>query len=271
MLKAKPLDHAIDLPNPLTYENIEVWAAHFEGSDGRTLRKGARQIIQEYKKCLPMSISNANQILTQIDRLVKAKIKESRMIAGFALEKGIVRYRWDDNIIQWIYRLADDAEWDVREGAQLVLRAAMDYHFDSVIDLLQKWVHDPSPNIRRAALMACRPKPHSRPESVHQMWKIVKPLMSDNAKYVKRNIPYVLGFWEYHPGLLLSLMLSLAQTSEDSITRKNIIRVLRKRELVDFDPKKVVSILDILRNDKHLAIQRPAQQLIEQYSGIFKK
>lgn len=229
---------------------MHAWAGQFAGCDGKTLRKAAREIVAAYKAALAQG--NVAPVFEAVEQLVSSPVKEARMIAGFAIEMGIVKCTWNATVERWIAALADDPLWDIREGAQLALKAAMEYHLAEVSPVVRYYTTDPRPNLRRAALMACRPKPRMPAKQVAARLVLAEPLLADRATYVRRNVPYVLGFFQAYGDVLLPFLLRWAR-SGDELVRQQAAEALGG-SVLEGDPEVVFEVLAALAADRRKSV-----------------
>lgn len=136
----------------------------------------------------------------------KSETERSRIFAVLAHHKSDSVRCWAAFIvgqnIQWsldqkltaIRPFAADNHFGVREISWMALRESVIAELNESIELLEDWVHDQDPNIRRFAIELTRP---------HGVWAkhitalkenptialpLVEPLMSDAAKYVQDSV-----------------------------------------------------------------------------------
>lgn len=98
------------------------------------------------------------------------------------------------NVIKWLYKITDDANWEVREYAAGALTATLSTH-QEFYSTLKKWVKDKSENIRRGVVMsAIALRDRKDPAKIQKAFGLMEPLLYDSSVYVKKNLgPFILG------------------------------------------------------------------------------
>ncbi len=97
----------------------------------------------------------------------------------------------DAELLQRIRAMADDPDWMVRESAASEIKRINDKQFAAYLPVWRQWVHDPSPNIRRAVEVGLLriPKAHYA-----EALELLIPLLSDDNPYVRKNCgPFALS------------------------------------------------------------------------------
>ncbi|MEO8512054.1 MAG: DNA alkylation repair protein [Ignavibacteria bacterium] len=98
------------------------------------------------------------------------------------------------NVTKWLYKITDDANWEVREYAAgaLVQTLSSNPEFYSI---LKKWVKDKSENIRRGVVMsAIALRDGTDRAKIQKAFALMEPLLYDSSVYVKKNLgPFILG------------------------------------------------------------------------------
>lgn len=92
-------------------------------------------------------------------------------------------------------RLANDANWEVREWAGSATGIVFDNHFDDVLREVQDWLRDGSQFVRRAVCIALMGAADARrPERAESLLALADVLAGDPAEEVKRNTgPFAVG------------------------------------------------------------------------------
>jgi len=92
-------------------------------------------------------------------------------------------------------RLADDANWEVREWAGSAAGEVLARHFDGFYPVLQRWAADPSQFVRRAVCIAAiGAAGRRRPQRCLPLLDLLEPLAADRAEEVRRNLgPFAVG------------------------------------------------------------------------------
>jgi 3-methyladenine DNA glycosylase AlkC len=86
-------------------------------------------------------------------------------------------------------RHADSSNWEVREFAGSVAGRVLDDHFDKFYPVMKKWRRHKSENLRRAVVIAAMEAAKtSHPGRGPKLLKLLEPLMSDSARYVRVNL-----------------------------------------------------------------------------------
>jgi HEAT repeat protein len=101
----------------------------------------------------------------------------------------------DDELLQSIRTMADDADWEVREDAAGAIKRLNDKHFNTYLPVWRVWINDPNPNIRRAVEVGLLriPKVH-----YHEAFELLMPLLFDEDTYVRKNCgPFALSAVAY--------------------------------------------------------------------------
>jgi 3-methyladenine DNA glycosylase AlkC len=84
---------------------------------------------------------------------------------------------------------ADSPNWEVREYAGSIAGRILDEHFDEFYPILKKWRRHASENVRRAVVIAAMEAAKmKRPERGPKLLRLVEPLMTDPARYVRVNL-----------------------------------------------------------------------------------
>ncbi len=90
---------------------------------------------------------------------------------------------------------ADDHEWIVREFAAGAFARLLDADFNYFSKQFQRWIQTESVNVKRAIALAVKYDSKSLdPKKLKTYLKLVEPLMSEEAEYVRINLgPFAIG------------------------------------------------------------------------------
>ncbi len=158
--------------------------------------------------------------------------------------------------LKLLQRLADDADWTVRDAAAETCGRLLRDDFPRMLEALYGWREHPSVNVRRAVVIAAgRAARPDRLERAEPLLKLVEPLLADEDATIRRNLgPSILGrsllrhypmdTFEYlvkwstsnEPGVLWNVAMSFSAPPAAEIARKALI-VLRKLSL---DERRIV-------------------------------
>ena len=161
---------------------------------GTAKMKDKRYVIAEIVK----HITEANH-KNPIREFYKAGLKILGIKSDNAKEVGIHilwrGYKYNKvSVTKWLYKITDDANWEVREYAAGALAATLSAN-PEFYSTLKKWVKDKSENIRRGVVLsvvALRDK--NDPVKIKKAFALFEPLMYDSSRYVKVNLgPFILG------------------------------------------------------------------------------
>ncbi len=158
--------------------------------------------------------------------------------------------------LKLLQRLADDADWTVRDAAAETCGRLLRDDFARMLEALYGWREHPSASVRRAVVIAAgRAARPDRLERAEPLLKLVEPLLADEDATIRRALgPSALGgsllrhypmdAFEYlvkwstsnEPGVLWNVAMAFSGPPAADIARKALI-VLRKLSL---DERRIV-------------------------------
>jgi HEAT repeat protein len=154
--------------------------------------------------------------------------------------------RVSSTCLRCMVRLANDANWEVREYAAGLFATILASHLDSVLPVFRGLAKHQSTNVRRAVVVAA--KYVGRERDVKQgaaLLGLLGLFMDDRDSYVRNNLgPFALGdgMLRYFPRMTIEL-LRRCKRRLDTIVRWNIARCLGTAEA----RKSLAMTIDILR------------------------
>jgi 3-methyladenine DNA glycosylase AlkD len=97
--------------------------------------------------------------------------------------------------VDWLQRLADDENWEVREWAASAIGELANAHYDDWLPLLRDWVRHESQFVRRAVAVGAKYAVQKRrPGRCEELLDLIEPLVTDRAEEVRRNLgPFAVG------------------------------------------------------------------------------
>ncbi len=141
--------------------------------------------------------------------------------------------------LQATRRFAADSSMSVRETAWDSFRPYIVEELDRALLLLEPWVHDPDPNIRRCAVEGTRPRGvwtahiERLKESPELAAPLLEPVRSDPSRYVQRALAnWINDASKSRPDWVLELTARWEEESPTDETRwiiNHALRTLRKR------------------------------------------
>lgn len=119
----------------------------------------------------------------------------------------------------WAARLADDENWEVREGAVAVAASLVMSDYKRGLKLIRSWATGDNVNRRRAAALTVMVKKRRGwPGPVEDIFAVLEPLMSDRAEYVRKNLgPFAIGssIGIHHPAETVAFLRRVMATGDE--------------------------------------------------------
>lgn len=169
----------------------------------------------------------------QIDKLPETALWFAKHTSDTAKEVGAMLLaksyaQHSDGAIATLRRLADEANWEVREWAGSSTGEVFARNFDALYPVMQDWLRDDSQFVRRAVCIALMGAADTkRPERAEPLLALADTLVQDAAEEVKRNTgPFAVGgaLLGQYPDETLTHVRAWAQ-SDDEMPRWNAAMV----------------------------------------------
>ncbi|MCF6136763.1 DNA alkylation repair protein [Pseudalkalibacillus berkeleyi] len=165
----------------------------------------------------------------------------------------------------YLYYLADDHHWEVREWAAGACGSLLAAHYASFYPVLNEWIQDNSENVRRVVVLAVMYASKSLTSRyVRELLHLFEPLMCDNSAYVKKNLgPFAIGdaLLSRFPDEVLAWLEHLSE-SENEHVRWNIAMVFTSAASRKFK-QPGFRLLSSFANDERKPIQRAVKKAKE--------
>ncbi len=162
-----------------------------------------------------------------------------------------------DKVTEYLYRITNDSNWEVREYAAGALSAVLRSNSE-FIKTLRKWTKDKSENIRRGVVLAaCGLRNLKDPSSFDKALTLLEPLLSDSSRYVKVNLgPFILGgyFGNHFPEKIFELLDRIIKSDNENV--KWNAAMIFNNSFGNRNPNEAVKYLRILAKDKSTVVQR---------------
>lgn len=230
---------------------------------GTAKMKDKRYVIAEIVR----HITEANY-KNPIREFYKAGIKILAIKSDNAKEVGIHilwrGYKYNKaNVIKWLYKITDDANWEVREYAAgaLVQTITLNPKFYST---LKKWVKDKSENIRRGVVLsAVALRDKKDPAKIKKAFSLFELLLYDSSMYVKKNLgPFILGsyFGNALPDEMFRFLDRIIKIKDENV-KWNAAMVFNN-SFGNRYPNEAIKYLRILAKDESKVVQRAVKSTL---------
>jgi HEAT repeat protein len=118
-------------------------------------------------------------------------------------------------------RLADDADWTVRDSAGEACGALLEKGFPRMVETLREWSGAPAANVRRAVVIAVAKAAASRRlEWAEPLLKLVEPLLADRDPTLRRTLgALVLGgaLLVYYPDATFEYLAKWSTSTDEQV------------------------------------------------------
>ena len=125
-----------------------------------------------------------------------------------------------DPTMDLLHRLADDGETSVRDAASDSCGRLLDAQFSSVAARIDRWRDDPSPNVRRAVLVAVAGAArHERIERADPLLRMIVPLLGDRDPLVRRSLgpSAVAALLQQYPAVTFEHLVQWSTSNDEQI------------------------------------------------------
>lgn len=198
----------------------------------------------------------------------KAGLKILNIKSDNAKEAGIHilwrGYKHDKpTVTRWLYRITDDANWEVREYAAGALAATLRTN-PEFYSTLKKWIKDKSENIRRGVVLAAAAlRDKNDPTKTKKAFALFEPLMYDSSRYVKINLgPFILGsyYGNNMPGEVFKFLDQMMKVKDEHV-RWNVAMSFNNSFGNNY-PNEALKYLRILAEDQNKVVQRAVKSTL---------
>jgi HEAT repeat protein len=224
---------------------LDSLAGALDGAKVRDVRYAADRLVE--------AAGDGQVVLKHIRDLVVQKDSASLHLACQLVP---ACYRHDAKpALKLLQRLADDADWTVRDAAAETCGRLLRNDFTEMLGPLREWREHASVNVRRAVVIAAsRAARPDRLERAEPLLKLLEPLLSDQDPTIRRNLgpsalggsllrSYPMNAFEYlvqwstsnEPPVLWNVAMAFSAPPAAPIAKKALI-VLRKLSLDERRP-----------------------------------
>jgi hypothetical protein len=164
---------------------LDSLAGALDGAKVQDVRYAADRLVE--------AAGDAKAVLKHIRDLVAQKESASLRLACQLIP---TCYQHDARaVLKLLQRLADDADWTVRDAAAETCGRLLRNDFTEMLGSLREWREHASVNVRRAVVIAAtRAARPDRVERAEPLLKLLEPLLSDEDATIRRNLgPSALG------------------------------------------------------------------------------
>ncbi len=175
-------------------------------------------------------------------------------------------------VTKWLYKITDDANWEVREYAAGALGGTLAAN-PEFYSTLKKWVKDNSENIRRGVVLAAAAlRDKNDPAKIKKAFDLFEPLMYESSLYVKKNLgPFILGsyYGNNMPDIVLAFLYRMIKVKDQHV-RWNVAMAFNN-SFGNHHPNEAIKYLRILANDDTPLVQRAVKSTLNHLRKRNKK
>lgn len=175
-------------------------------------------------------------------------------------------------VTKWLYKITDDANWEVREYAAGALGGTLAAN-PEFYSTLKKWVKDNSENIRRGVVLAAASlRDKNDPAKIKKAFDLFEPLMYDSSQYVKKNLgPFIIGsyYGNNMPDIVLAFLYRMIKVKDPHV-RWNVAMAFNN-SFGYRHPNEAIKYLRILTNDENPVVQRAIRSTLNHLRKRNKK
>lgn len=158
---------------------------------------------------------------------------------------------------KYLLKTADNGNWEVRESAGGSFAAVLEKH-PEFYSRLAEWSKHPSENVRRAVVISALGLMGSKKSSdVNKAFALLKPLMYDSSRYVKKNLgPFVIGsyYGNHFPAETFKTLTNWSAIRDEHM-RWNIAMSFNN-SFGNKYPAKALEVLGLLAGDERKTVRR---------------
>jgi len=153
-----------------------------------------------------------------------------------------------------LLKIADDSNWEVREYAGNAFANVLKQNPNMHSKML-KWSGHHSENVRRAVVFSSLA--YKEKGDVAKAFEILKPLLKDSSKYVKKNLgPFILGghFGNRFPNETFALLRSLVKNKDTNVLWN--VAMSFNNSFGNHFPEKSLQILSQINHSENVSVRK---------------
>ncbi|MBZ0201663.1 MAG: HEAT repeat domain-containing protein [Ignavibacteria bacterium] len=194
-------------------------------------------------------------------KILSIKSDNAKEIGIHILWRGYKHNR--KTVLQWLYKITDDNNWEVREFAAGALGNLTSAHPD-FYNILKRWSKDKRENIRRGVVLAAAALRNRKDSSsTVKAFALLEPLLYDSSAYVKKNLgPFILGsyFGNAFPNELFKFLDRIIKI-DNAHVRWNAAMVFNN-SFGNRYPNEALKYLKLLSKDTRSVVQRAVKSTL---------
>ncbi|ACZ43147.1 HEAT domain containing protein [Thermobaculum terrenum ATCC BAA-798] len=151
------------------------------------VQRGFRPIEEEADRLVKGGCQEEN--LSTARMLLRSDLHQTRMFATLVL--GYIASTCPDALHTLRYEVSLDPDWRVQEMlAKAFAKYCRDVGYESALPVIEDWLGDQNPNVRRAAVEGLRPWIRSSrlPQQPQRAVRLLAPLRADDSQQVRRSV-----------------------------------------------------------------------------------
>lgn len=235
---------------------LEGLSTNHASTPTQAIKDKSLKMIQTKYKDLPIDLYK-----TGID------LANSSSVVGEELGSILIAQNYHINpkeVTEVLYSLADSTNWEVREWVASACSIVLNNNFDQFYSILLGWTASPSPNVRRAVVVAVKYSGKSREDNkAEQLLDLIEPLLFDPDPYVKKNLGAFAigdGLLRYFPSRVINRIKIWIKIDNEHV-RWNIAKIFTSAEGTKYIEQLKEEVIAVLISDQRSTVVRAVKSM----------